>query len=65
MILFQSCNNDDIPIEDIETFISYNIYCDDQNAQMLIYANGLDSYGLYAKDSFRHELKTKDFFAYI
>ena len=34
LVLFQSCSNDDIPLEDVETSIAYQITCDDPNAQI-------------------------------
>ena len=65
LVLFQSCSNDDIPLEDVETSIAYQITCDDPNAQMHIIADGLGIEGVYVKESFSNKLKTKSDFAVI
>lgn len=65
MASFQSCGGDDTPIEDIKTKIKYRITCDMEDAQMHIDANGLGALGLYVKNSFENELKTKDYFAVV
>lgn len=65
MASFQSCGGDDTPIEDIKTKIKYRITCDMEDAQMHIDANGLGILGLYVKNSFENELKTKDYFAVV
>lgn len=64
LLSFQSCG-DDGPLEDKECYIEYRITCDTPNAQMHIAANDLGAKGVYAKGSYKNDLKTKDYFAVI
>ena len=59
ILSFQGCN-DGIPLEDVEIKIKYKVTCQNPDAQMHVYANGLGPKGVSFKGILENEVYTKN-----
>lgn len=61
----QSCNEEEIDLNEVENLIEYTVKCDHPDAEVYLIANGVQPQGIRFKGEYHLKKFTKDYFAVV